>query len=474
MRHRRVRRDNPYDISKERLSKNRGKVMRKAQKELAKNLIKLLEQTHDQIRNDIEKQDVQDALMLLADCQEKAIELGTMIEKSEGDGRKAVSMLEEYCEMAYQIYDKLSNGEEVGANKAYKTLRQQIVRVSNSVANDIVVRKEVVFIPYKASMWDSLESVWRAADVDAECDAYVVPIPYYDKNPDGSLKEWHYEIDEYPKDVPVVDYREYDFEGRHPDVIYFHNPYDNYNLVTSVEPFFYTENLRKYADKLVYIPYFVLDEISPDDDAAIRGMAHFCTTPGVVNADEVIVQSEDMKKVYVKVLSEKYGEESRKVWEEKILGLGSPKLDKVANTRKEELEIPREWRRIIEKPDGSWKKIVFYNTSIAALLEHNEKMLEKMKDVFRIFEENKDEVALLWRPHPLIKSTVEAMRPKLWEEYEKIVEEYKAEGWGIYDDTADVDRAVVISDAYYGDGSSVVQMYKRTGKPIMVQNVDVV
>ena len=163
----------------------------------------------------------------------------------------------------------------------------------------------------------------------------------------------------------------------------------------------------------------------------------------------------------------------RNYLEEKFLGLGSPKFDKVQNTRKEDLEIPEEWLRIIEKPDGSWKKIIFYNTSIAALLENNEKMLEKMKDVFRIFKENQDEVALLWRPHPLIKTTVSAMRPQLWIEYEKLVNQYREEGWGIYDATADMDRAVVLSDAYYGDPSSVVQVYKQTRKPMMIQNVDV-
>ena len=35
------------------------------------------------------------------------------------------------------------------------------------------VRKEVVFLPYKASMWDSLESVWKAAEEDPDCVAYV-------------------------------------------------------------------------------------------------------------------------------------------------------------------------------------------------------------------------------------------------------------------------------------------------------------
>ena len=206
-------------------------------------------------------------------------------------------------------------------------------------------------------------------------------------------------------------------------------------------------------------------------------MKHFCTTPGVFHADKVIVQSEDMKQVYIKVLLDEtnnHSEAAKKYWDNKILGLGSPKIDKVVNTKKENLEIPQEWLRIIEKQDGSRKKIIFYNTSVGALLEHNEKMLQKMEAVFEIFKENQEEVALLWRPHPLIKATVESMRPQLWIEYDKLVRKYREEGWGIYDDSSDVDRAIALSDAYYGDGSSVVQMYQQTGKPIMMQNVDVI
>ena len=108
------------------------------------------------------------------------------------------------------------------------------------------------------------------------------------------------------------------------------------------------------------------------------------------------------------------------------------------------------------------------------MLAHNEKMLTKIEYVFRVFNENQDEVALLWRPHPLIKATIESMRPQLWIEYEKIVKKYIQEGWGIYDDTADMNRAIKISDAYYGDHSSIVQLYQQTGKPIMIQNVDAI
>ena len=72
-----------------------------------------------------------------------------------------------------------------------------------------------------------------------------------------------------------------------------------------------------------------------------------------------------------------------------------------------------------------------------------------------------------------MESTLVSMRPELWERYRKIREKYREEGWGIYDDTVDVDRAVVLSDAYYGDWSSIVHLYLKTWKPVMVQDVDI-
>ena len=43
----------------------------------------------------------------------------------------------------------------------------------------------------------------------------------------------------------------------------------------------------------------------------------------------------------------------------------------------------------------------------------------------------------------------------------------------IFDDTADMNRAIAISDAYYGDPSSLVELYKKTGKPIMIENIEI-
>ena len=412
----------------------------------------------------------------LGQCQESAIVLGTYIDTLDEKYANLVHILEDYCENIYQMSENLS--DENVCRKISKKIQKQLTNLHNGIKYDLPDdKKEIVFLPYKASMWDSLESIWKEADNDPACEAYVIPIPYFDKNPDGSFREEHYEGDQYPKNVPITRYDKYDLEAHHPDIIYIHNPYDECNHVTSVHPHFYARNLRNYTDKLVYIPYFILREIEPDDQTAIDTMKHFCFTPGTIYAHQVIVQSENMRQIYmneyIKAAKEMGlpGEHvDRRFLERKFLGTGSPKIDKMLHTRKEDLEIPAEWLKIIEKADGTWKKIVFYNTSVSALLKHGEKMLRKMESVFGIFKENRDEVALLWRPHPLIQATLKSMRPQLLEEYEKIVKKYQGEGWGIYDDSAELDRAIVISDAYYGNQSSVVELCRKKGMPVMLQN----
>lgn len=251
--------------------------------------------------------------------------------------------MEKYCEVIYEIYlnlaEEIDGEDSVRTDKAYriyKLLHQRYIQIANSITNDVKVRWEVVFLPYKASMWDSMESVWKSADEDPNCDAYVVPIPYYDRNSDGSFREQHYEGAQYPDYVPVVWYEDYDFEKRRPDMIFIHNPYDEYNIVTSVHPFFYSKNLKNFTDKLVYIPYFILKEVDLENKQELEEIEKFCIVPGVMHADQVIVQSENMRHAYINILTEFMSGQGcgRIYWEKKILGLGSPKVDKVLNTRK--------------------------------------------------------------------------------------------------------------------------------------------
>lgn len=411
---------------------------------------------------------------LLTDVQDLAIALGTRIEALKGLETKTVKELEVFCECLFHMNECIGTPEQADA---VQQIKQQMKHIQTTFEDEFPDKKEVVFLPYKASMWDSLESIWKAADADPECEAYVVPIPYYTLDEKRNFKEFFYEGDLYPEYVPVTHYKEYDLELHHPDVIYVHNPYDEFNTVTSVSPEFYLKTIKDYTEKLVYIPYFVLQEIDPSNQGAVDYMSHFCFLPGTMYADQVILQSENMRQIYIneyiKAAEKQNIKVNRTEAENKFLGLGSPKFDKVVNVRKEDVMMPQEWLRIIQKPDGTYKKVIFYNTSVGSLLNTGERMLLKMKNVFKQFKEKQEQVTLLWRPHPLMKDTLESMLPDLVKEYQQIVEEYKEEGWGIYDDTPDLDRAIAISDAYYGDGSSVVQLCQKVGMPIMIQNVGI-
>jgi len=464
--------------------------MRKAQKQEILEVLKSFSQAHEEIKAELHRnkgastqnaqgmQKVSNILRMLGECQEFAVSLGESIEKMEGEGHPTVASIEAYCETVYEAYTEIreANGSGINENKIYKMLKKQLIRIENSVKNDIKVRREIVFLPYKAAMWDSMESVWMAARDDENCDVYVIPIPFYERNRDQSLGKMHYEGNvssdgtpvEYPKYVPITDWRKYRIEERKPDVIYIQNPYDDWNLVTCVHPQYFSRELKKHTDMLVYLPYFVGVNNHVDE--------HFCTTPGVMNADRVIVQSEEVKKLYIESIR-KFEEEnscrgSFGDLDKKILPLGSPKLERIKRVIDSgKIEIPEEWKNKIYQSNGEKKKIIFYNTTIVALLRHSDTYMRKLKSVLEIFRQE-ERFLLLWRPHPLLVTTIKSMRTDLYREYMEIVKKYREEDWGIYDESADLDRAIVLSDAYYGDWSSVVELYKATGKPIMIQNCE--
>ena len=346
---------------------------------------------------------------------------------------------------------------------------EHVKKLESVFNSEVKIKREVLFLPYKASMWDSLESIYLAVKDDPNWDAFVMPIPYYDKK-DGRFTEMHWETD-YPKNIPLIDYRKYNMEERCPDIVFIHNPYDDYNIVTSVHPDFYSQRLRNLTDCLVYVPYFV--------GGGTDIQEHFCTLPGCIFAHKVIVQTDKEREIYVRVYKE-FAKNSGVPERfdqigDKFLALGSPKLDKAVNTKSEECEIPEEWKEL-----AGTKKVVFYNTSIGALLENSvednkpsNKYLQKVRSVFEFFKK-RDDAVLLWRPHPLLESTIDSMRPWLAEEYAEIVREFKAGGYGIYDDGSDLNRAVAFSDIYYGDGSSVAKLFEVAGKPVCGQTMGVI
>ncbi len=377
--------------------------------------------------------------------QSAAIAIGTELENCEDETQEIVNLLEKYCEGLWELSQKPT--KNLGLKKV-QDLRTILRNVFNAVLG-LKSKTEIVFLPYKASMWDCMETVWQAAMKDIECAVYVIPVPYYDRNEDGQFGECHYEAELFPKEVEITSYKEYSLEENHPDIIYIHNPYDEYNLVTSIMPDFYSSVIRDYTEKLVYIPYFSTGGAMPESHNEL---------PVYYYADYVIAESDVMK--------EKLCEANQDVQAEKILPLGSPKIERILKLQKlrdeiVETKISETWKKKIDN-----KKVVLYNTSLSGLLEESQQFMKKVRFVLSQFE-GRNNVVLMWRPHPLMEATLLAMRPKLYAEYLELKEQFINSSYGIFDDTSDPTISAVVADAYMGERtSSMVQYFGVQGKPV--------
>ena len=341
--------------------------------------------------------------------------------------------------------------------KAFEILLTDVddVKIINNTLNEIFklfeslnrrlkkepeVKREIVFFPYKASMWDSLESIWKAAKQDDRCFVSVAPIPYYDKDGYGNHLTQYYERELFPDYVETIRYDEFDLEIVQPDVAYIHNPYDGNNHVSSVHPSYYSRTLKKHVKTLVYVPYFAKDTPPSLPVASITSL---------LAADIIVAASNDDVAAYRNAGARC-----------DVVPLGSPKIDRIINLDNDKPAIPEEWSKL------AGKKIFFLNTSINSLLKYESAYINKIQALITLFDERND-AALLWRPHPLTVSTITSMRPDLLDMYKSVEEQAKNSRSTVIDLTPDMGVSMAISDAYIGDGiSSLVYLYALTGKPL--------
>ena len=349
----------------------------------------------------------ENCLLLISSCQEEAIAFGHAIEEKKGEGTEAVSFLEKYCEALYHAYKKIEeliqvearlfdetaygkgsseekNGESVlrslpaglrkDSERQLKKLGYYLKKMRSALEREW--KRQIVFLPHRAKHFASLRPLIDAL-CEEGCDCKIIPIPYYDRLGDGSLSDMHYEGEDFPKEYEIGDYRSFNFARELPDAIVINSPYDECNQVFTVDPFFYSKEMKKFTRKLVYIPYFVTDEIdakSEEDGKAFVNMDYYVTVPGVFHADLTIVQSKEMRKAYLTKIREFTNKDVRKKMSKKISGAGSclfsdkggqgtkePKMKEVSAKESEmkeselgtkeqgEKELVKAFRRFIEK-----------------------------------------------------------------------------------------------------------------------------
>lgn len=371
---------------------------------------------------------------ILENCQRAAITIGEQIEKNVIEDNRLVPLLEEYCEIVYQVSQSGQGSEQAILLGKLRDKLEETERRLEAVPG----KYRVVFLPYKADMWDSLESIWKACREDENCECDVVPIPYFEFNRSENKWEPRYDGKRFPADVTITSYEYYRLEEMQPDIAYIHNPYDDCNYVTTVHPAFYSKELKKHVRKLVYVPYYVnCGRIS-----TVQAML-----PAYVNMDYMVVQSQEAKDTC-----------KGQFYYDKVLPLGSPKFDKVI------LKCQNNSHRLY----GENKKTLMLNTTINDILNYEEILLKKLWYLFGLMEQRK-EIGLVWRPHPLLEATIKSMRPELLTKYQELMNYFVEKNIGVLDKDGDISNTIAAVDGYIGSAaSSVINLFEVCGKPIFL------
>lgn len=199
------------------------------------------------------------------------------------------------------------------------------------------------------------------------------------------------------------------------DAVVYHNPYDDSNYVTEVDKEFHSDKL-KGKTTLVYIPYY-----------CGKSNMDFMTKPGVRNADIIFCDPED-ELDYQMLYPEK-----------KIFGVESPKMDTIV--------------------EGTGDAVLLC-TSLIPFLEGGSFKIAAYRGWLNDLEGEE----IIFRPHPLMRETIETLSPRLLGEWDSLVHDIKEKGIEI-DKEPQIGKTFARCKLLVSDGSSIVKMWQTTGKP---------
>lgn len=433
--------------------------MRRTLKKDIMEVFKSLGEAHGAAADYINAGDGEKAVQLLTECQNTAVQIGNIIADSEGDRTPAVPMLENYCEALYHAAVDIAGG--LTGDRARRILDKKL-SAARACAERINSPIRIAFFPYSASMWTSFESIWKAAADSGLCEIKVVPIPYCELNSDGTPGKWHWDGENFPPQVKVTKYDEYDIEAELPDISFIHNGYDDGNTLTRVHPAFYSDHIKKYSGCLVYSPYTTIGAFTPGkSDAAF-------VNKGAQTADKIVVQSEFTANIY-----EGYGYDRSR-----LIVQGSPKIDSViracGGSYDRDARMPAEWRKKL----AGKKKIFLLNTHWSYFLKGAMALENGTFDFdfaqryhgqfFNAVKNFSDTCGMIWRPHPFMMTALRQRAPQLLDYVNGFAEKINSSDFGVVDSGADYMDAFFCSDAMVTTYSTLVNEYLVTGKPVLI------
>ena len=150
-----------------------------------------------------------------------------------------------------------------------------------------------------------------------------------------------------------------------------------------------------------------------------------------------------------------------------------PKMPARIKISKSDKVMPKEWEDVVTHEDGRRKKIICYGVNIFVISREGKNALEKMHRVIEIFQENESDVVLLLMPSKKVKLKDKLMDKRTYMKYRSIIKEVEDNPNMLCDETLNFGRTLALCDAYYGDWTKITWYFKKQGKPIMIQNLEI-
>ena len=397
---------------------------------------------------------------IITDAQQLAADMGTLVEQVKGLERactkNVTEALQKFCDSVYEDYCDIAGGME---KDRLLLGNAALARVIDCVRENITDRREILMLPVGIREWTIFGKIYEELIKDENTDIYVVPLPLIKKSFLGKILMGDEEIEAltdptlYPDGIIYTDWREYDISIHCPDVVYIQNPYDGVNPVHTVPRAFYAENIQVYADRIVYVPIAKTAEFGKEDLSDLYNLKHYVTAPGIIYADEVIVQSDNIKEQYINALKGFAGEDTEDVWKNKI-------------TVKESLfEIK------IDKP----AKRMFFCIGANELTEHGDILIQAVRDRLGIFKESASKLSFSIALYPDDRSLWTGVNEQLSKELFDIIDSAmdSKEFDEIHVTAREADSIASCYDAYYGNPSPFVPAFTAQKKPVMIADLEV-
>lgn len=309
---------------------------------------------------------------------------------------------------------------------------------------------KILFLIYNSSWWGCFDGLYQNLSKNPQNRCDVLPLLVYRKDENGLPQEntgAFTDLSKLPAYVICEEYENFDISAQEYDIIFMHDPYDDSNSSSTVNPFFYSENLKQFTKQLIYIPHYMYVDFVPE---------HLKYCPVYNHVDFIYISTESVSTLFPPMY------ESKLCFCELAMDSYLYKLSQSRDL------ILKEWKKLhgIEKKKEN-ERILFYHTGFDELLNGNFLVLEKTKKMFEYLNK-KSEICLVWHIEKAVEERLEELPRDVADAYLKLITWFLDESIGIYEINENLYELAVICDGYMGEKHPVMNYFAILEKTVIL------